>query len=250
MVGVFKGETLIQHWRLVTEKRTSDELGLFLTHLLQISRVPVEEIKGAALSSVYPPLDAAWEDALSKYIGIECLRVSSELDLGLEIHYKVASEVGADRLVNAVGGITHYGKPLVIVDSGTAITLDVISSDGGYLGGAIAPGLIVSMEALFSKTAKLPQVPLTHPAHAIGGSTSEAIQSGILFGYAGLVDALVERIWDELGEKAPVIATGGHAQILADYSKTIQKVDPWLTLDGLRLIFTRNRPKGIATILA
>jgi type III pantothenate kinase len=224
----------------MSERRTSDELGLFLLSLLSAFSIPREEIRGAILSSVVPALDGLWEEALRRYLGLDCMRVGIDLDLGLPIRYGAPREVGADRLVNAVAGVARYGAPLVIVDLGTAITLDVVDPDGAYRGGAIAPGLVVSMESLFSRTAKLPQVSLVPPKSVIGGNTAEAIQSGIIFGYAGLIDSLAERIFDELGTRCPVVATGGHAAILADCSRTISAVEPWLTLEGLRTIFLRN----------
>jgi len=245
VLGVYRVEELIASFRLLSERRTADELGLFLRSLLATSSIPHGEVRGAILSSVVPALDGAWIEAVRRYLGISCLRVRAGLDLGIEIRYGVPQEVGADRLVNAVAGVARYGAPLVIVDLGTAITLDVVAPDGAYLGGAIAPGLVVSMESLFSRTAKLPQVALEAPRSVIGGNTAEAIQSGIVFGYAGLIDALAERIFGELGVRCPVVATGGHAAILADCSRTISAVEPWLTLEGLRRIFLRNAgPEG------
>lgn len=240
VIGVFREAELLGHWRLVSERRTADELGLLLLNLLRSRDWTPRDFGGAILSSVVPSLEEPWKEALSRYGSLDPLVVSTALDLGMEVRYGVPQEVGADRLVNAVAGVAEYGCPLALVDLGTAITLDVVDRDGAYLGGAIAPGLVVSMETLFSRTAKLPQVSLEAPKSVIGRSTLESIRSGIVYGYAGLIDALVERVFDELGTPCPVVATGGHAAILAKHSRTLLHVDPWLTLKGLRLLHQRN----------
>ncbi len=239
VVGLFRGDELVRHWRLVSERKTSDEVGILLLNLLTLSSIPPSEIKGAALSSVVPSLDGIISEAVQNYLSVPCVKVSSDLDLGIEIAYKNRWEVGADRLVNSVAGVHRYGSPLVVVDFGTAITLDVISPEGAYLGGTISPGLVTSMDALFGKTSKLPQVALEAPERVIGDSTMLAIQSGVVYGTAGAVDALVRRIWDQLGVTSPVVATGGHAATVAKVSSTITYVDHWLTLEGLRLIYSR-----------
>ncbi|HOC82827.1 MAG TPA: type III pantothenate kinase, partial [Synergistales bacterium] len=172
---------------------------------------------------------------------VECLKVTNRSDIGIPVLYENISEVGADRLVNAVAGIELFGSPLLVVDFGTAITVDAISPRGEYLGGAIAPGLVVSMEALFGKAAKLPKVSLDLPESVIGRNTRDSMQSGFLYGFAGMVDSLVERIRDELGEEAKAIATGGQADIIAPISRSISAVEPWLTLEGLRLVYERDR---------
>lgn len=241
VLGIFDRGELLMHWRLMSAKHTADELGIYLLNLISLAGITTKDIKGAALSSVVPPLDAPWEDGIRRYLSIECLKVTSETDTGVPILYRTPSDVGADRLVNAVAGIDRYGSPLIIVDFGTAITLDVISPAGEYLGGAIAPGLVVSMEALFGRAAKLPKVSFEVPEKSIGRTTRESIQSGMLYGFAGLVDSLVERILLEMGQDAPVIATGGHAEVMAPLSRKIMAVEPWLTLEGLRIIFDRNR---------
>jgi type III pantothenate kinase len=186
-------------------------------------------------------VDAAFIQGVRRYFDVECLKVTPHLDLGIRVAYGAPHEVGADRLVNAVAGVARYGAPLVIVDFGTAITVDVVSADGAYLGGAIAPGLVTSMEALFGRTAKLPKVGLEAPGTSIGRNTMESIRAGVIYGNAGLVDRLVEGIWQDLGTKSAVIATGGHAEVIAEHSRTLDKVDPWLTLDGLKMIYDRNR---------
>ncbi|MFR5880100.1 MAG: type III pantothenate kinase [Cloacibacillus evryensis] len=178
---------------------------------------------------------------MRKYLGLECIRVSTKLDTGLEIKMKNPTGLGADRLLNAVAGIEKYGKPLIVVDLGTTITLDVVSREGAYLGGVIAPGMEIGMESLFSRAAKLPQIELVAPENYIGGNTVEAIQSGIIYGTAGMVDRMIKGIFKELGGPCRVVVTGGHAPIIAKYSNRVDTVDQWLTLDGLRILYERNR---------
>ncbi|WP_024821889.1 MULTISPECIES: type III pantothenate kinase [Aminobacterium] len=242
VVGIYKGEELLAHWRLISERHTSDEIGIYLLNLLNIAGIKPENIKGAILSSVVPALDVAIREGIYNYFHLDCVKVSSKLDLGMEVRYGAPLEVGADRLVNAVAGKARYGAPLIVVDFGTAITLDVLSKDGAYLGGTISPGLISGMEALFGRTAKLPQVSLEAPSCVIGNNTMESIQSGIIYGNAGLVDFLARKIWEALGETCLVVATGGHSEAIGKISEVIGKVDPWLTLEGLRIIYERNVP--------
>lgn len=244
-VGLFDQDELTGHWRLSSLERTEDEAGLLLLELLKENGVSKEEIDGAILSSVVPRLEEVWRDAIGGYLDVEPFVVTPKMDLGIVIDMPNPGEVGADRLVNSVAAVAKYGCPLITVDLGTAVTLDVVSASGAYVGGAIAPGLAVSMATLFSKTAKLPQVALTAPERVIGRDTRSAIQSGIVYGYVGLVDSLVERMFAELGTATPVIATGGHADILAKQSKTISFVEPWLTLDGLLILY--KRCKGIGS---
>lgn len=240
-VGLFDGPELKFHWRLMSERHTADEVGIYLLNLLRTADLAPSAVDGAILASVVPPLDAAFTEGIARYLGQSCLKVSTDLDLGIVIGYGAPHEVGADRIVDAVAGVARYGAPLVIADFGTAITLNVIDERGVYLGGAIAPGLMTSMEALFGRTAKLPKIALEAPSSVIGRTTMESIQAGILYGNAGLVDALVRRIWTALGRKTTVIATGGLASTVAVHSETIEAVDPWLTLEGLRLLYERNR---------
>lgn len=239
VLGIYRGDTLVRSWRLTSEKRTADELSVYLLTLLGTLRVDPGEITGAVMASVVPPLDAPWHEAVKSLCGVRPLEVTASLDLGMPVRLLNPGEVGADRLVNAVAGMAKYGKPLLVVDFGTAVNIDVVDGEGNYRGGALAPGLTVSMEALFGRTAKVPKVALAAPPFAIGRSTQEAVQSGILFGYAGLVDALVRRMWRELGTEAPVVATGGQAALVASFSETIRTVDPDLTMEGLYLIHRR-----------
>lgn len=199
---------------------------------------------GSILASVVPHLDTAWERALCGIVGKPPFAVAHDIPIGLKIGLDDPKEIGADRLVNAAAAVHLHGTPLVAVDLGTAITVDVVSRDGAYLGGAIAPGLAMSVDTLSSRTAKLPQISLFAPERAIGTSTVDAIRSGIVYGMTGLVDALVERVFDELGERTPVIATGGDAQVIAQWSRTITHVESDLTLFGLKLIYERCAASG------
>ena len=239
VMGIYKGEELINKWRLTSKKQTSDEVGFMVLGLLAASGISKGDIDGAIF--VVPSLDEMFREGVRKYLGLECIRVSTKLDTGLEIKMKNPTGLGADRLLNAVAGIEKYGKPLIVVDLGTTITLDVVSREGAYLGGVIAPGMEIGMESLFSRAAKLPQIELVAPENYIGGNTVEAIQSGIIYGTAGMVDRMIKGIFKELGGPCRVVVTGGHAPIIAKYSNRVDTVDQWLTLDGLRILYERNR---------
>ena len=240
VAGIFDGDELIAHWRLSSILQTSDELGINLLNLLATKNITPSKIHGAAFASVVPSLDFSMTEAIKQYFSVKPLQVNALTDTGMEVRTKTPREVGADRIVNAVAGRAKYGAPIIVADYGTAITFDVVSEDGAYLGGAIAPGLNSGISALFSKAAKLPQVALSIPESVIGRSTEEAIQSGILFGNAGLTDNIINMIRAEKGlSGAKVIATGGHAGLMAKVAKNIDCVDKWLTLEGLKMIYER-----------
>lgn len=241
VAGVFAGDTLIARWRLTTEaRRTADEYAVLLRSLFQAAEVDSERVESVIIASVVPAAQDTLAQALEQYWHVEAMTVSHTLDFGLPVCYNPPTAVGADRLANAMAAIALYGTPAIVVDFGTATTFDVISRQGEYLGGAIAPGLEISEDALLARTAQLPRVPLQPPASAIGTSTVTSLQSGILFGYAGLVDGMVQRISDELGDDVHVIATGGLASTVSPLSQRVQQVDVDLTLIGLRLIHERN----------
>lgn len=240
VAGIFDGEELAAHWRLSSILHTQDELGIYMLNLLATKNINPSDIDGAAFASVVPSLDFSMTEAIKQYFSVIPLQVNAKTDTGMNILCRDPNQVGADRIVNAVAAREKYGTPLIVADYGTAITFDVVSPEGAYLGGAIAPGLQSGISALFSKAAKLPQVALSIPESVIGRSTEEAIQSGILFGNAGLTDHIVDMIRETQGlEGARVIATGGHAGLMAKVSRTIQHVDKWLTLEGLKMIYRR-----------
>ena len=244
VAGIYDGDELIAHWRLSSILHTSDELGIYFLNLLSLKGIKPSEIQGAAFASVVPSLDFSMKAAIRQYFDVEPLQVNGLTDTGMEILTKNPREVGADRIVNAVIGREKYGSPVIVADYGTAITFDVVSPEGAYLGGVIAPGLNSGISALFSKAAKLPQVALNIPESVIGRSTEEAIQSGILFGNAGLTDRLIDMIREQPGmSQAKVIATGGHAGLVAKVSRNINVVDKWLTLEGLKMIHERVNGK-------
>jgi type III pantothenate kinase len=240
--GIYEGQTLKGHWRLATEaSKTADEYGILFVNILQQAGIDTHRITDAILSSVVPSLTAVFEEMVETYFKHTPLIVSSDLDMGLQIAYPNPLEIGSDRLVNAAAAYARYKTCLIIVDFGTATTVCAISSHGEYLGGAIAPGLGIASEALFTRTAKLPKVDLARPKTVIGKDTAGSMQSGLIFGYAGLVDELVTRMQVELGQKATVLATGGLASLIAPECRTIQEVRPFLTLEGLELIYRKTR---------
>ena len=240
--GIYEHQTLKGHWRLATDaSKTSDEYGLLFRGLLETDGLQTSHITGAIISSVVPSLTSTFEEMIESYFHRLPLVVSTDLDLGVKILYPNPREIGSDRLVNAAAAYAHYRTGLIIVDFGTATTFCAITQAGEYLGGAIAPGLGIAADALYSRTAKLPKIELVRPKTVIGKDTVGSMQSGLIFGYAGLVDEIVSRMQIELSQKAQVIATGGLAALIAPESRTIQEVRPYLTLEGLELLYHRTR---------
>lgn len=241
VIGLYNGDTLLDHWRLETKKeRTADELGVLTKELLSFSKYDVSDIKAIAIANVVPPLALALTGLCERYFQLIPFVVSPQIKTGLKIILDNPQEIGADRIVNAVAAYSAHKKDLIIIDFGTATTLDVVSSQGEYLGGVICPGIVISAEALFQRTSKLPRVEIVKPARVIGSNTVACIQSGLYFGYTGMIDSLVKRIQIETGKKYHVIATGGLAQLIAKDSKTIAQIDDLLTLTGLRLLYELN----------
>ncbi len=241
-LGVFKDSDLQATWHLATNiNRVADEHAALLLNLLSHQGLKPSDITKASLCCVVPSLLATYEELFTRYFHVSPLVIAAGVKTGVRIRMENPKEVGADRIVNAAAAHHLYRGPVIIVDLGTATTFDVVSNKGDYLGGAIAPGMNTAAEALFTQAAMLPRVELTAPKHAIGNNTSNAIQSGIIFGYVGLIEGLVSRIQQELAEKAKVVATGGWAEIIARETTVIQAVNQDLTLIGLRNIFYMNR---------
>ena len=242
--GVFDAAgTLLSEWRLSTHReQTADELGGHLRALLQLEGIAIEAIDGMVAASVVPPLTAALGAMGERYFGITPLMVDAGLVDDLPILYDPPEAVGADRIVNAVAAREKYGVPVVVVDFGTATTFDVVDPDGAYLGGVIATGIGVSADALFQRAARLPRVHVAEPEQVIGRNTTGAVQSGLFYGYAELVDGLLRRIIDELGVVPQVVATGGWSSTIGGACDNVDRIDPLLTLEGLRLIFERYQP--------
>jgi|TARA_B100002003_G_scaffold68535_1_gene63906 type III pantothenate kinase len=241
-LGVFEAEELRATWHMATViHRTADEYAVLLSNLLQSQGFKAADIKWAALCSVVPSLITIYEVLFQRYFGILPLVVGSGIKTGVRIRMDNPREVGADRIVDAVAAHHLYSGPVIIVDLGTATTFDTISEEGDYLGGAISPGIVTAAEAMFSRTAMLPRVELARPSLAIGTNTISAMQSGIVFGYVGLVEGMVARIQKELGKKARVIATGGYAELITKETNIIDGARPDLTLIGLRLIHQMNK---------
>ena len=241
-LGVFDGEELRATWHMATSiHRMTDEYAALLLNLLRHQGIDTSDIKEVVLCSVVPPLIATFDRLFQRYFHVSPLVVGAGVKTGVRIRMDNPREVGADRIVNAAAAHHLYGGPVIIADLGTATTFDTVSSEGDYLGGAIAPGIATAAEALFTRAAMLPRVELVRPKRAIGTNTIAAMQSGIIFGYVGLIEGIVARIREELGEKAKVVATGGYAELMAKETAVIDVANPDLTLVGLRLIYLLNK---------
>src|SRR5829696_1746167 len=240
-LGTYRDGELVQHWRFATVREsTADELGAAVRNLLALRGMHLEMLDGMIVSSTVPQLRPEWTAMGAQYLDADVKVVGPGLRTGMSIRYDNPREIGPDRLVNAVAGFAKVGGPCVVVDFGTAVTHDVVSKDGEYLGGVIFPGVEISLEALTERAAALPTIDLTPPRAVLGKSTVDAIRSGVLYGYAGMVDGILGRLRDEVGA-ARAIATGGLAGAVAPYCELIDEVDDLLTLTGLRLIWERNR---------
>ncbi len=239
--GVFRGTELLAQWRLLTERdKGAEQYGLEINELFARAGVEVKQVDGIAIASVVPQLDQELAEIAARDFGVTPLFVDHTTDTGLKLLYDTPSELGADRITDAAAALAKYGAPCIVVDFGTATTFNAVNAAHEYLGGVIAPGVMISAEALFSRAAKLPRVEIERPEKVIATSTRGAMQSGLYYGYVGLVDGVLEKMIAEMGSRPRVIATGGLASRIAGASKYIEKIDETLTLDGLRLIYERN----------
>ncbi len=248
--GTSSYDRLVAHWRVATvQTSTVDEYGVLFRNLFAMAELQVSAIHGIVISSVVPPLDSVLRQVCERYFNTKPLFIGPGIKTGMPVHYDNPAEVGADRIVNAVAAFEKYRGPCVIVDFGTATTFDCVSAKGEYLGGVICPGIGISADALFERTARLPRVEICKPARVVGSTTVTSLQSGLYYGYLGLVDGILDRLLDELGRDTQVIATGGLAPLIGKGSQFIKEVDDNLTLQGLRIIWSRNvsgRPERTA----
>ena len=240
--GTYNGDELVEHWRFATVRdSTADELGAALRNLVELRGVELDEIDSSIVSSTVPALGPQWSQMTERYLGHEMLVVGPGFKTGMPLRYDNPREIGADRLVNAVAAYERTQGACIVVDFGTAITYDPVSAEGEYLGGIISPGVEISVEALASRAAKLPKVDLEPPRALIGKSTIEAIRSGVIYGFAAMVDGIVARLLEEMGEETATIATGGLAHHIVPFTERIDEIDDLLTLEGLRILFERNQ---------
>ncbi len=246
VLGVFDGDALVHSWRLQTlRERTSDELGLLIEGLFEHHRIDKAAIDGVVLGSVVPPLTSTLGSMCQAYFGLKALTVDPAANTGMPILYENPAEVGADRIVNSIAAYEQFGRgagrPMIVLDFGTATTFDAVTANGEYLGGAICPGVQISADALFQRAARLPRIDVRKPSRVVGRTTVGAMESGLFWGYVGMVEGLITRMGDELGGNAICVATGGLAPVIAPETSLIQHVDPDLTLRGLRMVWARNR---------
>lgn len=241
--GVYEGKKLLNHWRMATDReKTSDEFGMFFMNIFNHEKLDVGKVEAVMLASVVPPIMYSLEHAIKKYFKLEPIVIGPGIKTGINIKYENPREVGADRIVNAVAALEIYGGPFIIVDFGTATTFCAVTANAEYLGGVICPGIKISAEALFQKAAKLPRIDLSKPETVIGRNTVASMQSGIVYGYVGKVDYIVKRMKREMKEdNIKVIATGGLARLISSESETIDEINGLLTLEGLRIIYEKNK---------
>ena len=242
-LGQGKPRKLIAHWRVSTNKsQTVDEYGVLFRNLFAMNGIEVGAVQGIVISSVVPPLDSTLREVCERYFQLKPLFIEPGVKTGMPVHYDNPAEVGADRIVNGVAAFEKFGGPCIVVDFGTATTFDVVSPKGEYLGGVITPGIGISADALFERTARLPRVDIRKPPSMIATNTVNSLQAGLYYGYLGLIDGILERLIAELGDDVKVVATGGLATLMGGGSKYIREVDDLLTLEGLRIIYDRNLP--------
>lgn len=244
-LGVYQNERLVTNWRLATERlRLADEYAVLIRNLLQLSGLEFSALTGCAISCVVPPLTAQFRQLAHEYLHVEPVVAGPHIPAGLQYCIDAPHELGSDRVANALAAYHHYGGPVIAIAFGTATAFDVITAAGEYIGGAIAPGIGISADALFRAAARLYQVELTRPPQAIGRNTVHSMQSGLILGYAGLIEGMVARIQSELASPCTVVATGGLAEVIANETPAITQVEPYLTLEGLRLIYAISQRNG------